>query len=161
MTTGKTIALTKWTFVGKVMFLHFNILPRLVMNFLPRNKCLLISRLQSPSAVIMEPPKIKSDTVSSISPSICHEVMGVDVMILITTLIWSGIVIEVNKDNDICKEEFEWNFLSVPYQWLSKYNVLPFRQRVAFSAIFFFFFYNSPVESMLKTLGLTFITIYC
>ena len=79
MTTGKTIALTKWTFVGKVMSLLFSMLSRLVIAFLPRSKHLLISWLQSPSAVILEPPKIKSDTVS---PSICHEVMGPDAMIL-------------------------------------------------------------------------------
>ena len=80
MTTGKTIALTRWTFVGKVMSLLFNMLSRLVITFLPRSKCILVSRLQSPSAVILEPPKIKSDTVS---PSICHEVMGLDAMILV------------------------------------------------------------------------------
>ena len=76
MTTGKTIALTRWTFVGKIMSLLFNMLSRLVITFLPRSKCLLISWLQSPSAVILEPPKIKSVTVSTVSPSICHEVMG-------------------------------------------------------------------------------------
>ena len=68
MTTGKTIALTKWVFVGKVMSLHLNMLSRLVITFLPRSKHLLISWLQSPSAVILEPPKIKSDTVSTVSP---------------------------------------------------------------------------------------------
>ena len=73
MTTGKTIALTRRTFVGKVMSLLFNMLSRLVITFFPRSKCLLISWLQSPSAVILEPPKIKSDTVSIVSPSICHE----------------------------------------------------------------------------------------
>src|SRR5574340_957358 len=83
MTTGKTIALTRWTFVGKVMTLIFNMLSRLVITFLPRIKCLLISWLQSPSAVILEPPKIKSDTVSTVSPSICHEVMGPDATILV------------------------------------------------------------------------------
>ena len=83
MTTGKTIALTRWTFVGKVMSLHFNMLSRLVMNFLPRSKRLLISKLQSPLAVILEPKKIKSDTVSSVSLSICHEVMGPDAMIFV------------------------------------------------------------------------------
>ena len=82
-TTGKTIALTRWTFVGKVLSLLFNILPRLVITFLPRSKHLLISWLQSPSAVILEPPKIKSVTVSIISPSICHEVMEPDAMILV------------------------------------------------------------------------------
>ena len=76
MTTGKTIALTRRTFVGKVMSLFFNMLSRLVITSLPRNKRLLISWLHSPSAVILEPPKIKSFTVSIISPSICHEVMG-------------------------------------------------------------------------------------
>ena len=76
MTTGKTIALTRQTFVGKVMSLLFNMLSRLVITFLPRSKCLLLSWLQSPSAVILEPPKIKSATVSTVSPSICQEVMG-------------------------------------------------------------------------------------
>ena len=76
MTTGKTIALTRQTFVGKVMSLLFNMLSRLVITFLPRSKRLLISWLQSPSAVILEPPKIKSDTVSTVSPYICHEAMG-------------------------------------------------------------------------------------
>ena len=74
MTTGKTIALTRRTLVDKVMSLLLNILTRLVISFLPRSKRLLISWLQSPSAVILEPPKIKSDTVSTVSPSICHEV---------------------------------------------------------------------------------------
>ena len=84
MTTGKTIALTRWTFVCKVMSLLFNILSRLVIApFLPRSKRLLISWLQSPSAVILEPQKIKSDTVSTVSPSICHEVMGPDAMIFV------------------------------------------------------------------------------
>ena len=83
MTTGKTIALTRWTFVGKEMSLLFNMLSRLVVTFLPRSKRLLISRLQSPSAVILEPPKIKSATVSIVSLSICHKVMGPDAMIYI------------------------------------------------------------------------------
>ena len=82
-TTGKTIALTRWTFVGKVMSLFFNMLSTLIITFLPRSKCLLISWLQSPSAVILEPPKIKSETVSTVSPSISHEVMGPDAMILV------------------------------------------------------------------------------
>ena len=73
----------RWTFVDKVMSLLFNMLSRLVITFLPRSKCLLISWLQSPSAVILEPPKIKSVTVSVVSPSICHEVMGPDAMIFI------------------------------------------------------------------------------
>ena len=82
MTIGKTIALTRWTFVGKVTSLLSNMLSRLVIAFLPRSKCLLISWLQSPSAVIFEPPKIKSLTISIVSPSVCHEVMGPDAMIL-------------------------------------------------------------------------------
>ena len=83
MTTGKTIALTRRTFVDKVMSLLFNMPSRLVITFLPRSKCLLISWLQSPSAVILEPPKIKSATVSTVSPSICHEVMGLDAMVFV------------------------------------------------------------------------------
>ena len=83
MTTGKTIALTRWTFVGKLMSLLFNMLSRLVITFLPRSKHLLISLLQSPSAVILEPRKIKSATVPTVSPSICLEVMGPDAMILV------------------------------------------------------------------------------
>jgi len=83
MTTRKTIALTRQTFVVKVMSLLFNMLSMLVITFLPRSKCLLISWVQSPSAVILEPPKIKSDTVSTVSPSISHEVMGPDAMIFI------------------------------------------------------------------------------
>ena len=81
MTTGKTLVLTRWTSVGKVMSLLFNMLSRLVTTFLPRNKHLLISWLQSPSAVILEPQKVKSATVSRGSPSICHKVMGPDTMI--------------------------------------------------------------------------------
>ena len=83
MTTGKTIALTWLNFVDKVMSLLFNMLSRLVITFLPRSKHLLISLLQSPSAVILEPSKIKSATVSTVSPSICHAVMGPDAMILV------------------------------------------------------------------------------
>ena len=82
MTTGKTIALTRWTLVGKVMSLLFNMLSRLVITFLLMSKDLLISWLQSPSAVILEPPKIKSATVSTVSPSISHEVMGPDAVML-------------------------------------------------------------------------------
>ena len=83
MTTGKAIALTIWTFVSKVMSLLFNMLSRFVIPFLPRSKRLLISWLQSPSAVILEPQKIKSVTVPTFSPSICHEVMGLDATILV------------------------------------------------------------------------------
>ena len=83
MTTGKTIALTIWTFVGKVMSLLFNTLSRFVIAFLPRSKHLLISWLQPPSTVILEHKKIKSVIVSIVSPSVCHEVMGLDAMILV------------------------------------------------------------------------------
>ena len=82
MTNGKTIALIRWTFVGKVMSPLFNMLFRLVVAFLPRNKH-LISWLHSPSAMILEPPKIKSVTVFTVSPSICHEVLEPDAMILV------------------------------------------------------------------------------
>ena len=81
ITTGKTIALTRWTFVDRVMSLLFNMLSRLVLTFLPRSKHLLISWLKSPSEVILEPKKMKSVTVSFASQSICHEVMGLDAMI--------------------------------------------------------------------------------
>ena len=83
MTTGKTTVLTRWTFVSKVMSLLLNMPFRLVLAFLPKSKCLLISWLQSPSAVILEPKKRKPVTVSIVSPSICHEVMGLDAMILV------------------------------------------------------------------------------
>ena len=83
MTTGKTTALTRWTLVGKVMSLLLNMLSRLVIIFLPKSKRLLISWPQSPSAVILEPPKIKSDTVSTVSPSISYEVMGPGAMIFV------------------------------------------------------------------------------
>ena len=83
MTTGKTITLTRQTFVGKVLSLLFNMLSRLVITFLRGSKCLLISWLESPSAVILEPKKIKSATVYTVSLSICHEVMGLDAVILV------------------------------------------------------------------------------
>ena len=84
MTSGKTIALTRLTFVGEVISLLFNMMFRLVITFLPRSKHHLISWLQSPSAVILEPPKIKSVIVSTVSPSISHEVMGPEAMILVS-----------------------------------------------------------------------------
>ena len=83
VTPGKTIVVTRRTFVGKIMSLLFNMLSRLVITFLPRSKCLLILWLQSPSVVILEPRKIKSATVSIVSPSICHEAMGPDAMIFV------------------------------------------------------------------------------
>ena len=91
MTTGKTIALTRRTFVGKVMALLLNMLSRLVITFLPRSKHLLISWLQSPFAVILEPTKIKSATVSTVSPSICHEVMGPDAKCPILFNFWENL----------------------------------------------------------------------
>jgi len=86
-TTGKTIVLTRWNFVGQAMFLLFNTLSRMVITFLPRSKRLFISWLQSLSAVILEPPKIKSATVSTVSPSICHEVTGLNAMILVVWML--------------------------------------------------------------------------
>ena len=83
MTIGKTITWTRWTFVGKIMSLLFNMSSRLVVVFLAKSKCLLMSWLQAPSAVILEPKKIKSVTVSIVSPSICYEVMGLDAMIFV------------------------------------------------------------------------------
>ena len=83
MTTGKAIALTRQTFLGKVMSLLFNMVSRFVITYLPRSKHLLISWLQSASAVILEPPEIKTDTVSTVFPSISHEVMGPDAMIFV------------------------------------------------------------------------------
>ena len=90
MTTGKTIALTRQTFVGKVMSLLFNMLYKLLKAFLPRSKCLLIPWLQSPSAVILEPRKIKSVTVSTVYQSVWHEVMGPNVMILVSRMLSSN-----------------------------------------------------------------------
>ena len=103
MTTGKTIALTRRTFVGKVTSLLFNMLSRLVITFLPRSKRLLISWLQSPSAVILEPPKMKSDTVS-VSPSIFHEVMGPDVITHIQISSWSHVRRSWGHGFEMCKE---------------------------------------------------------
>ena len=102
MTTGKTIALTRWTFIGKVMFLLFNMLYRLVIAFLPRSKCLLISWLQSPSAVILEPKKIKSVTVSIVSPTICQDVMGLDAMILVFRTLSFNFVKRRKKTSATC-----------------------------------------------------------
>ena len=100
MIIGKTIVLTRWTFVGKVMSLLLNMLSRLVITFLPRSKCLLITWLQSPSAVILEPQKMNSDTVSTVSPSICHEVMGPDAMILVFRML-SFNLDSISKSRDI------------------------------------------------------------
>ena len=99
MTTVKTIALTRWTFVGKVVSLLFTMLSRLVIAFLPRSKCLLISWLQSPPAMILEPKKIKSVTVSTVSPSICREVMGPDAMLLVFWMLsdWIGEYLDLSS----------------------------------------------------------------
>ena len=99
MTTGKTIALTRQAFVGKVISLLFNMLSRLVIAFLPRSKHLLILWLQSPSAVILEPKKIKSLTVSIVSPSICHEEMGLDAMILGFWMLSCKPAFSMNRDS--------------------------------------------------------------
>ena len=96
MTTGKTKALIRWTFVSKVMSLLFNMLSRLVIAFLPRSKHVLISWLQSPSAVILEPKKTKSVTVSIVSPSICHEVIGPDAMNLVFRMLGFNVELEAN-----------------------------------------------------------------
>ena len=101
MTTGKTIALTRWTFVGKVISLLFNMLSRLVITFLPRSKCLLISWLQSSSAVIREPKKVKPVAASTYSPSICLEVMGQideETMEIVTDFIFLGFKITADGD---------------------------------------------------------------
>ena len=96
MTTGKIIALTRRTFVGKVMPLLFSMLSRLVITFLPRSKRLLISWLQSPSAVILDPKKMKSVTVSIVSPCICHEAIGLDAMILVFCMLSFKIAFPLN-----------------------------------------------------------------
>ena len=96
MTTGKSIALTRWSFVGKVISLLFNMLSRLFITFLPRSKRLLISWLQSPSEVILEPPKIKSDTVSTVSPSISHEVMWPFQLVLLPAQCFSWCTLHIN-----------------------------------------------------------------
>ena len=99
MTTGKAIALIRRTFVCKVMSLLFNMLPRLVIAFLPRSKCLLISWLQLQSAVILEPKKRKPITVSIVSPSICHEVMGLDAMILVFWMLSFKAAFKINTSH--------------------------------------------------------------
>ena len=118
MTTGKIIALTRQTFIGKVMSLLFNMLSRLVITFLPRSKHLLISWVQSPSAVILEPPKIKSATVSTVYSSICSDVMGQNAMILVfwmlsfkPTFSLSSIPMNAYTHIYICRYTCIWNLL--------------------------------------------------
>ena len=115
ITTGNTIALTGWTFVSKVMSLLFNMLSRLVIAFLPRSKRLLISWLQSPSAVILEPKKIKSLTVSIVSPSICHEVMGPDAMILVFWML--SFKPSRGSSVPLCFLPYEWYHLHIWGYW--------------------------------------------
>ena len=107
MTTGKTIALTRRTFVGKVMSLLFNMLSRLAITFLPRSKSLLISWLQSPSAVILEPKKIKSDTVSTVSPSISHEVMGIYTLLYVKEIDSGNLLYDAGSLNLVLWDNLE------------------------------------------------------
>ena len=129
MTTGKTVTLTRQTFVGKVMPLLFNTLSRFVIAFLTRRKHLLISWLQSPSAVILEPKKIKSVTGSIFSLSICHEVMGLDALILVLWMLSLGGLVEPSPfyswENWGCRTRLEiqptyfwiWNSFHCPWRW--------------------------------------------
>ena len=124
MTTGKTIALTIQTFVGRVMCLLFNILSRFFIAILPRSKCLLISWLQSASAVILEPKKRKSVTTSTFSPSICHEVMGLDAMILVFLIFSFKLVLSLSSFSLIkgslvppCFLPLEWYHLHIWSCW--------------------------------------------
>ena len=113
MTTGKTIVLTRWTFVGKAMSLLFNLLSRWVIAFLPRSKGLLMLWLQSPSVVILEPPKIKSITVSIVSPPICHEVMGPDAMIFVFWMLSFKPAFSLSSFIFIkCKLKRQWDSIS-------------------------------------------------
>ena len=120
MTAGKTIALTIWTFVGKVMFPLFSTLSRFVIVFLPRSKHLLISWLRSPSVVILEPKKIKSVTVSIVSPSICHEVMGLN-----ATLFFFGTGMKTDLSSPVSTAEFS-KFVGILSAALSQHHLLRF-----------------------------------
>ena len=123
MTTGKNIALTKWIFVGKVISLLFNVLSRFVIAFLPRSKHLLISWLQSPSAVILEPEKIRSATASTFLPYICHEMMGTDAMILVFLNVSSQLFhsplspLSVSSLAPLCFQLLEWYYLHIRGDW--------------------------------------------
>ena len=124
MTTGKTIALIRQTFVGKVMSLLFNMLSTLVITFLPRSKCLLISWLQSPSAVILEPKKINSDTVSTVSSSISHEMMGPDAMIFVFWMLsFKPYIPSKMYVSDFCQSYTWQNYISVNFSFLLRSSI--------------------------------------
>ena len=129
MTTGKTITLTRWTFVGIVMSLLFNMLSRLVIAFLPRNKCLLISWLQSPSAVILEPPKIKSVTVSTVSPPICMNRFDE----ISTNCLLDFLASEWNLEPILLDLGIYFLFI---YYWSLEYSLSPIHAVVLLSKIF-------------------------
>ena len=133
MTTGKTIALTTLTFVGKEMSLLFNMLSTLVIAFIPRSKCLLISWLQSPSAVIWEPKKIKSVTIFIVSPSICHEVMGPDAMISVFWMLHfkptSSLSLSLSSRRSLiplCFLPYGWCHLHIWGYWYLSLKTIPF-----------------------------------
>ena len=115
MTTGKTIALTRWSFVGKLMSLLYDMLSRFLIAFLPRSKCLLILWLHSPSAVILEPKKIKSVTVSTFPPSICQEVMGPDAMIFIFLMLSFKLAFSPSSRDSLVPLHF------LPLEWYHLY----------------------------------------
>ena len=124
MTTGKTKALTRQIFVGKVMSLLFNMLSRLVIAFLPRNKRLLISWLQAPSAVILEPSQVKSITVYIVSPSICHEVIGLDAMISVFFVVQlSYPYMTTGKTVALTSWTFVGKVMSLLFNMLSKFLI--------------------------------------
>ena len=162
MTTGKTIALTRRTFLDKVMSLLFNMLSRLVITFLPRSKHLLISRLQSPSAVILEPQKIKSDTVSTVSPSICHEVIGPDAMILVFWIKWpkywsfSFSISPSNEYSGLISFRMDWlDLLAVQGTLKSLLQHHSSKASILQSSTFFIVQLLHPYMTTRKTTGLT------
>ena len=143
MITGNTIALTRWTFVGKGMLLLFNMLSRLILAFLPRSKCLLISWLQSPSAVILEPPRIRSLTVSIVSPFICHEVMGLDAMILFFWMLSFNSFVGTALNHDGSGKYKWYGDSGFGNCWLHNPVHLPF------SCLCVFYWITSPVFSLI------------
>ena len=141
MTTGKTITFTRWIIVGKVTFLLFNMLSRLAITFLPRSKHLLISWLQSPSAVILEPKKRNSVTVSIVSPSICHEVMRPDAMILVYLLrnnYWDW-NFSIKEHANICSFYWVWLYWLLTPVDRQRSLLLAVCERTGISIFFFFF----------------------